>query len=119
MKIVYFSRTGNVRSFVEKLGLDDIFEIEDGSETVDEDFVLITFTDGYGEVPIEVEDFLEDNAEFLKGVASSGDKSYDEAYCLAANEIADTYGVPILGKFEFDGEAEDVANFLDELSKLE
>lgn len=118
MKIVYASRTGNVESFVEKLGLDDVFKIDTGREKVNEPYVLITFTDGYGEVPEEVQDFLDNNAENLVAVACSGDKSYGEAFCGAADVIADTYGVPILAKFEFDGEAADVEKFLSELNRL-
>ncbi|HHU79907.1 MAG: class Ib ribonucleoside-diphosphate reductase assembly flavoprotein NrdI [Bacilli bacterium] len=118
MKIVYASRTGNVESFVEKLGVEDTLKIETGNETVNEPYVLVTFTDGYGEVPEEVQDFLDNNAEHLVAVAASGDTSYGEAYCLSADEIADTYGVPILAKFEFDGEPEDVEKFLNELNRL-
>ena len=43
-------RTGNVESFVEKLGVEDTLKIETGNETVNEPYVLVTFTDGYGEV---------------------------------------------------------------------
>ena len=118
MKLVYFSRTGNVESFVHKLNLPDTFQIESGNETLDEPFVIITFTDGYGELPEEVETFLENNAQNITGVASSGDKSYGDAYCLAADLISDTYGVPILGKFEFDGTDDDVKAFLDAFSAL-
>ncbi len=46
-------------------------------------------------MPAEVEDFLASNYDRLRGVAASGDKSYGEAYCLAADVIADMYGVPI------------------------
>lgn len=118
MKLVYMSRTGNVQSFVDKTGIQDTFEIENGDEVVDEDFVLVTFTDGYGDLPGEVETFLSNNADHIVAVAASGDLSYDEAYCLAADVVADTYGVPIIGKFEFDGTDEDVAKFLNEFSKF-
>lgn len=118
MKIIYASRTGNVEAFVDKLGLKDVMKIENGSETADADFVLITYTDGYGEVPPEVEDFLASNYDKLRAVVASGDKSYGEAYCLAADVIADTYGVPILAKFEFDGTEEDVSGFLEALEQL-
>lgn len=118
MKLVYMSRTGNVQSFVEKTGIADTFEIENGNEKVNEKFVLVTFTDGYGDLPEEVATFLSNNAEHLVAVAASGDMSYDEAYCLAADVVADTYGVPIIGKFEFDGTDEDVSNFLNEFSKF-
>ena len=73
MKFVYASRTGNVESIVERLGLSDPLKIETGSESCDQDFILFTYTDGYGDVPAEVEDFLNDNGSLLKGVIVSGD----------------------------------------------
>lgn len=81
MKFVYASRTGNVESIVERLGLSDPLKIETGSESCDQDFILFTYTDGYGDVPAEVEDFLNDNGSLLKGVIVSGDLGYGEAYC--------------------------------------
>lgn len=118
MKIVYASRTGNVQSFIDKLGADDVLKIETGTESVDEKFILVTYTDGYGDVPEEVLDFLQSNADKLAAVAASGDLSYDDAYCLAADVISDMYGVPVLLKFEFDGSQEDVQKFLEAISKM-
>lgn len=118
MKIVYASRTGNVQSFIDKTGLEDTLIIDNGNEKVNENYVLVTFTDGYGELPEEVATFLENNNEFLVGVAASGDLSYGDAYCLAADVVSDTYGVPTLAKFEFDGTNEDVETFINALSKL-
>jgi protein involved in ribonucleotide reduction len=118
MKIVYASRTGNVQSFVDKLGMSDTLQIENGNETVNEKYVLITYTDGYGDLPEEVENFLEKNANNIVGVAASGDLGYGEAYCLSADVVANTYGVPIMAKFEADGSTEDVQNFIKELEKL-
>lgn len=109
MKIVYASRTGNVESIVDRLGLiDEALRIEDGSETVDEDFIIFTYTDGFGDVPYEVDDFLAGNADYIKGVVVSGDTGYGEAYCQAGDTIAETYDVPCLYKVENDGTDEDI-----------
>lgn len=118
MKIVYCTRTGNVEAFVEKLGYDNVLKIKNGSEEVNEDFVLITYTDGYGELPVEIEDFLSSNADHLVGVAASGDLGYGEVFCAAADVISEMYGVKVLGKFEADGTEEDVENFKKELANL-
>ena len=72
MKYAYASRTGNVESIVNALGLDATV-IESGSETMDDDFILFTYTDGFGDVPMEVESFLMTNGTKLKGVIVSGD----------------------------------------------
>ncbi len=75
MKVVFASRTGNVESIVNKLGVDDLMQIESGNEEVHEDYILFTYTDGYGDVPVEVDDFLsnegtdEDIVEIKKVIA--------------------------------------------------
>ncbi|MGL5295984.1 MAG: class Ib ribonucleoside-diphosphate reductase assembly flavoprotein NrdI [Culicoidibacterales bacterium] len=108
MKIAYISQTGNVASFVEKLGL-DAMEVYTGTETMDEPFVLITYTDGLGDIPDIGIDFLEENHALLRGVVASGNMGWSDTYCLAADAVHEQYGVPILGKIEDDGTDEDVA----------
>ena len=73
MKVVYASRTGNVESIISKLGIEDALKVEDGSETVEEDYILFTYTDGFGDVPYEVDEFLQSQSEHLKGDVLSGD----------------------------------------------
>ena len=54
MNVYYASRTGNVESMINKLGI-SATKIEGGDEVADEDFILITYTDGYGDIPAEVD----------------------------------------------------------------
>ncbi|MBP3852572.1 MAG: class Ib ribonucleoside-diphosphate reductase assembly flavoprotein NrdI [Erysipelotrichaceae bacterium] len=114
MKYVYASRTGNVEALIGKLGLDAI-RIDDGSETVDEEFVLFTYTDGFGDVPMEVDTFLMANSQNLTGVVVSGSMDYGEAFCKAGDVIAETYDVPVLYKVENDGTDQDVEAIKDVL----
>lgn len=107
MKIVYASRTGNVESIIDRLGVDAL-RIEDGSESISEDYILFTYTDGYGDVPVEVEDFLSANGSHIKGVVVSGDTGYGEAFCQAGDTISEEYNVPCLYKVENDGTDEDL-----------
>lgn len=109
MKIVYASRTGNVESIIDRLGVDAL-RIEDGSESVAEDYIIFTYTDGYGDVPGEVSDFLENNSANVKGVVVSGDTSYGDAFCGAGDVIAEEYNVPVLYKVENEGTDEDIEN---------
>lgn len=109
MKVCYASRTGNVEALVGSLGLDDALRINDGSESINEDYILITYTDGYGDIPAEVEAFLASNSANLKGVIASGDKSYGDAYGLAGDKIAEQYNVPLLYKLENSGTDEEIA----------
>ena len=96
MKIVYSTRSGNTETFVNKLGYEDTLEITDGSETVNSDYVLITYTDGYGEIPYVVEDFLQANNAYLK------------AFAFVTDEVQKLYDVPVLGKVHEEGTEEDV-----------
>ena len=107
MNYVYASRTGNVESFIQKLGIDAI-RIDDGSETVDGEFILFTYTDGYGDVPAEVDTFLVANFMNLRGVIVSGSQDYGDAYCKAGDVIAEQYDVEVLYKLENDGTDQDV-----------
>jgi protein involved in ribonucleotide reduction len=108
MKYVYASRTGNVESIIGRLGIDAL-RIESGSESVDEPFILFTYTDGYGDIPGEVEDFLLANGDKIQGVVVSGDQGYGEAFCQAGDKIAETYGCDVLYRVENDGTDEDIA----------
>ena len=71
MKYVYASRSGNVEELVHVLGL-EAMKIKDGTETMDQDFILFTYTDGRGVVPPVVTAFLKENHSYLKGVIVSG-----------------------------------------------
>ena len=53
MKYAFASRTGNVEEIIRSLGIDAL-RINDGSESIDEPYILFTYTDGYGDVPAEV-----------------------------------------------------------------
>jgi len=63
--IAYASRTGNVRHIFLQLGLPGI-EIR-GDTTVGEPFLLLTYTDGLGEVPPVVEVFMNRNGAYCRG----------------------------------------------------
>ena len=107
MKIAYASRTGNVESIVNQLEVETL-QIQNGNESIDTPFILFTYTDGYGDVPYEVETFLSENAANLRGVIVSGDTGYGEAYCQAGDKISEMYNVPCLYKVENSGSAEDI-----------
>lgn len=111
MNYVYASRTGNVESLIAKLGLDAI-RIDDGSESVEGEFILFTYTDGYGDIPMEVDTFLSANFMNLRGVVVSGSQDYGDAYCKAGDVIAEQYDVPVLYKVENVGTDEDVQAIL-------
>ena len=117
MVIMYDSLTGNVARFVKKL---PFVAVKITSEMVARDeFILITFTTGLGRIPDVTRGFLQNNHHLLKGVASSGNKNFGTYFAVAADEIAQTYNVPIISKFELAGTPTDVELFLKGLNEIE
>lgn len=106
MKLVYASRTGNIQKLTDRVSAADTLRIASGEEAVKEDYILITYTDGVGIIPPVVEKFLDANHESCKGVAVSGNSErHPNTFCFAADKIAEKYGLPVLVKFEKDGDA--------------
>ena len=116
MLIVYDSRTGNVRRFVDKLPFRSV-RIEDHLR-IDEPFVLVTYTTGFGDVPDKVLRFLDANGGRMKGVAASGNRNWGALFARSADTIARSYGVPVLAKFELSGTAHDVRTFVEEMNGI-
>ncbi|PWV97923.1 protein involved in ribonucleotide reduction [Paenibacillus cellulosilyticus] len=120
MLVVYDSRTGNVRRFVEKLNMKSV-SLDDGETadiTVDEPFVLVTFTTGFGQVPDRVEKFLRRNSSKLRGVSASGNRNWGESFAKSADDISKRYNVPVIHKFELSGTGRDVDQFRQGVNKL-
>ncbi|WP_225446656.1 class Ib ribonucleoside-diphosphate reductase assembly flavoprotein NrdI [Paenibacillus rhizovicinus] len=114
--VVFNSFTGKVRRFVNKLGL-PIREIEDGL-IIDEPFVAVTYTCGFGEAPEDMLRFLDRNRSMLRGIAASGSRNWPK-FAHAADVIAARYHVPVLHRFELAGSPSDVEKFLERVSDLE
>ncbi len=117
-KIVYFTVTGNIKKFVNKLNHDNVEFITDGLK-VNEPFVLISGTINFGEVPKEIKKFLNENNEYLIAVAGSGNRNWGRNFAKAADIISERFKVPTILKFELSGNTHDVENFINEVEKLE
>ncbi|GEK60090.1 MULTISPECIES: class Ib ribonucleoside-diphosphate reductase assembly flavoprotein NrdI [Marinococcus] len=115
--IIFDSMTGNVKRFAEKIPFDRVYSLNE-AEQIDEPFILITYTKGFGNIPESTEAFLEDHAEQLLAVASSGNKVWGDNFAKSANQIAVNYNVPILHKFELSGTKNDVSIFAEEAMKV-
>lgn len=121
MLVAYISRTGNIDRFVKKSGVEKYLRIFSGGEIIPEPFVLITYTTGLGEVPEEIIKLLDNqlNASNLRGIVSSGNRSFGTTYGKAANIISKKYKVPLLMKFELSGREPDVEKFKTNILKLQ
>ncbi|EJL44068.1 MULTISPECIES: class Ib ribonucleoside-diphosphate reductase assembly flavoprotein NrdI [Brevibacillus] len=109
MLIAFDSKTGNVRRFVSKLDLPRV-EI-DPEMVIDEPFILVTYTTGFGQVPEKVDRFLKRNHVYLRGVSASGNRNWGASFAKSADTIASQYGVPVISKFELSGTGRDVEQF--------
>lgn len=116
MLIAYVSRTGNVKKFVSKLGLPAVRI--DESTTVEEPFVLITYTTGFGQVPPAVDAFLKKNRTYLRGVSASGNRNWGQSFAGSADTLSQRYEVPVICKFELSGTSRDVEQFMREVQPL-
>lgn len=106
MKLVYASRTGNVQKLINRLGVAAV-KIEKGDETVDGDYILITYTDGKGDIPSIVDKFISVNRDGLKAAAVSGNKErHPDTFCGAAEKLIEKYAIEIIARFDKDGDAE-------------
>lgn len=117
MFVAYDSMTGNVRRFIRKLQLPSV-EIKADME-IKEEFILVTYTTGFGCIPEKVEQFLEKNHQYLRGVSASGNRNWGDNFAASADKIAGKYHVPIVSKFELAGTNRDIEQFMEGVGKLE
>ncbi|MDG4658403.1 class Ib ribonucleoside-diphosphate reductase assembly flavoprotein NrdI [Ectobacillus antri] len=116
MRIVYDSMTGNVKRFIHKLGM-PAMQIRDDL-VMDEEFILVTYTTGFGNVPERVDRFLEQNHCNLKGVSASGNRNWGNSFGASADKIASKYGVPVISKFELAGTSKDIQIFKERVLEI-
>jgi protein involved in ribonucleotide reduction len=107
VRIVYYSMTGNTKSFAERFASEG-YEVASITESPSsEDFVLITPTYDFGEVPKVVQRFLEQYGERLKAVVATGNRNWGGFFGKSGDIISTNYSVPLLHKVELRGTDED------------
>lgn len=113
--------TGNVRNFVERVGVDSIeLEYSNPFTEVDQDYIVVcpSYDDTITNV---ISSFIDhgNNIHFLKGFVGSGNKNFDTGYCFNADELSRKYNKPVIFKFEFSGTEKDIIEFRKEVSNIE
>ncbi|MFS9067119.1 class Ib ribonucleoside-diphosphate reductase assembly flavoprotein NrdI [Streptococcus timonensis] len=150
ISLVYISLSGNTESFVtrlktylmeqyksidvEKIDIKELVKEERGFYEMSNPFVtfLPTYLEGgngvdNGDVEIlttPVGDFIAygDNARKCFGVVGSGNRNFNNQYCLTAKQYSQRFGFPVLADFEMRGMLGDikkVAGIIAELYELE
>jgi|SRR5690606_4669941 protein involved in ribonucleotide reduction len=100
--IAYASRTGNVRYIFTQLKLPGIEISED--TIIEEPFLLLTYTDGFGDVPPIVQRFMDKNGKYCRGVAVSGNRNFGYYnFCRAGDTLAAQWNIPLVRKIELRG----------------
>lgn len=115
--IYYDSKTGNVERFMNRLKLHRDWNIQKISDAFRPEHAghLVTYTTGFGEVPLSTLRFLNDNSSLIKSVSSSGNKNWGSNYGLAAVKIAAEFKLPVLMQFELSGTMADIQQFIDKI----
>lgn len=132
LALVYISLTGNTASFVKKLSqyleeeaaikpqLINIKELKHETFPVGKSFVafLPTYLEGgngvdNGDVEIltnPLGNFIaaHDNAKDCLGIVGSGNRNFNEQFCLTARQYSQRFGFPVLDTFELRGLPDDV-----------
>jgi len=113
--LYYDSKTGNVRRFIEKVVRVTGWQahrIVAGME-VREPGHLVTYTTKIGFVPDATKLFMNEHADKIHSVTSSGNRNWGPNFGLAADRISRDYDVPLTMKFELSGTMEDINLFID------
>ena len=106
--IVYWSsNSGGTRRVAEALSTDTV-ELSDYDDT--SPYVLLTPTYDQlrgGFTPKPVQQFLEEHAHLMVGVAGTGNMNFGEHYCQAAIDISKQHDVPIVHRIDIMGTVDD------------
>ncbi|AXV63672.1 class Ib ribonucleoside-diphosphate reductase assembly flavoprotein NrdI [Bacillus subtilis] len=119
--MTYESKTGNVRRFVKALQQEfDVEAIEvTGDTIVNQEFIHITYTIGFGEVPERTLNFINNNKNKIRGVAVSGNKVWGDNYGLAGDKLSAKFHIPLLLKFELSGTKQDLQKIIQEVQLID
>ncbi|WP_124058334.1 class Ib ribonucleoside-diphosphate reductase assembly flavoprotein NrdI [Bacillus subtilis] len=121
MIITYESKTGNVKRFVKALQQElDIEAIEITDDTIiTQEFIHITYTIGFGEVPERTLNFIKKNKNKIRGVVVSGNKVWGDNYGLAGDKLSAKFHTPLLLKFELSGTKQDLQKIIQEVQLID
>lgn len=136
IKILFISIEGNTRSFVKNLtsyatGMHDqdpanplvvskeISEQTDFADETEPFFAFVpTYLDGGNGIDNGVKELMtnalgeyiayDDNAKLCHGIVGSGNKNFNEQYCLTAKRYASQFNKPFLADYELRGTGGDV-----------
>lgn len=116
MFIVFASRTGNVRRFVNKAAELSVLHLRICELPDIPPFQrahLVTYTDPLGAIPPMVENFLAHHYRKILSVSGSGNRNWGHDFAAAVDKIHQQYSIPINVKFELSGTPSEIQTFID------
>ncbi|WP_057491816.1 class Ib ribonucleoside-diphosphate reductase assembly flavoprotein NrdI [Streptococcus orisasini] len=143
--LVYISLSGNTQSFVKRLkaylesktslpiktvNVKDLVKEQEDFFAMTDYYVafLPTYLEGgngldSGDVEIlttPLRDFIAfaDNYRYCYGIVGSGNKNFNNQYCLTAKQYSEAFGFPMLDDFELRGLTDDVERIGEKILKL-
>ena len=146
ISLVYISLSGNTASFIKRLStflqerhenveieqvdIKDMVKEERPFYAMSQPFVafLPTYLEGgngldNGDVEIltnDLGDFIafEENYKRCFGIVGSGNRNFNNQYCLTAKQYSQRFGFPLIDTFELRGLQNDISRVGDKIAKL-
>ena len=145
LRVIYISLSGNTASFVKrlsehmalwhnvKINATNVYNLvkNDVAFSVEsEPFVIFlpTYLEGGDGVDTGTTEVLttplreyvayQDNYKHCLGVIGSGNRNFNEQYCLTAKQYSEQFGFPVLDTFELRGTQKDIERIADKLVSL-
>lgn len=145
LRVIYISLSGNTASFVKRLSehmalwhdvtikATNVYDLvkNDVAFAVESDpFVIFlpTYLEGGDGVETGTTEVLttplrdymsyQNNYKQCLGVIGSGNRNFNEQYCLTAKQYSEQFGFPILDTFELRGTQKDIERIADKLVSL-
>lgn len=138
MKIYYISIEGNTKSFLEKVKMldkDNILDVQEVTDMTDipehlTPYVIFvpTYLDGGNGIDNGVTEtltnplgeFIEDldDGEHCLGIIGSGNRNFNQQFCLTARRYASKFNAPFIDSFELRGTDKDAERIYNELKEI-
>lgn len=85
--------------------MDSAIQVQDiqNVQEVSEPFMLFTYTDLFGEVPVPVKAFMELHHHYCIGIIGSGNTNWGQNFCGGAIKLSDYYQIPLFRKLDVRG----------------
>ena len=145
LRVIYISLSGNTASFVERLtehmalwhdvtikatNIYDLVKNDVAFSVESEPFVIFlpTYLEGGDGVETGTTEVLttplrdymsyQNNYKRCLGVIGSGNRNFNEQYCLTAKQYSEQFDFPVLDTFELRGTQKDIERIADKLVSL-